>query len=161
MELNTELKNIIEKHGRSPENLIQILLEYQADKDAGFISEDEIKLIASELNISESRVCGVMSFYSLLSTKPRGRFVIQVCNDVPCYVNGSLNVLRELEGSLKIKIGETTPDGIFSLEYTSCLGCCDISPAIRIEEELYGNLTSEKISEIISLYRRKYNGFKK
>lgn len=154
------LKEVIDKHGRQTEELLHILLEYQQNKNANFISEDEVKLVAKELGISESWVYSVISFYTLFSTKPRGRYVIQVCNDVPCYINGSTNVLEELEGILKIKSGETTRDGVFTIEHTSCIGCCNMSPAIRIGEELYGNLTSGRISEIISLYRRKYNEHK-
>ncbi|NSW90503.1 MAG: NAD(P)H-dependent oxidoreductase subunit E [Firmicutes bacterium] len=152
-----KLKEIIERRGRASENLIHILLDYQKSKDTNYISEDEVKFVANELNIKESRVYSIITFYSLFSTKPRGKFIIQVCGDVPCYVNGSLNVVKELENILRIKMGETTPDGVFTLEHTSCLGCCDISPAIRIGEELYGNLTPGKIAGIISSYRRKYN----
>lgn len=152
-----QLKDVIEKHGRLPENLIHVLLEYQAGKATNFISEDDVKLIARELDLSESRVYSIITFYSLFSTKPRGKYVIQVCSDVPCYINGSVDVVRELEENLKIKMGETTADGIFTLEHTSCIGCCNMSPAIRIGEELYGNMTSGKISEIILEYRRKYN----
>lgn len=151
------LKSVIQKHGKLPENLLHILLDYQNSKNDNFISEDEVKVVADELDISESRVYSIITFYSLFSTKPRGKYVIQVCNDVPCYVNNSLDIIRELEDHLKIKLGNTTSDGIFTLENTSCIGCCEMSPAIRIGEELYGNLTPEKISEIISLYRRKYN----
>ena len=79
---------------------------------------------------------------------------MQICKDVPCYVNGSFNVLEDLENALKIKIGETTNDGLFSLEYSSCLGYCEIAPVIRIDQKIYGNLTSEKLVEIIAGYRR-------
>jgi len=152
-----KLKEIIERRGRSPENLIHILLDYQGSKNSSYISEDDVKLVAQELNLTESRIYSIITFYSLFSTKPRGKYIVQVCGDVPCYVNGSVNAVECLEENLRIKMGETTPDGIFTLEHTSCLGCCDMAPAMRIGEELYGNLTPEGISEIISLYRRKYN----
>lgn len=152
-----QLKSVIDKYGRSSENLIHILLEYQSGKESNFISEDEVKQVAEELNVTQSRVYSVITFYSLFSTTPRGKYVIQVCSDVPCYVNGSVDVLREIENILGISPGETTKDRIFTVERTSCIGCCDMSPAMRIGEELYGNLTSEKISKTISQYRRKYN----
>lgn len=152
-----KLSDIIEKRGRAPGNLIHILLDYQSSKDSNFISEDDVSLVAKELGITESRVYSIITFYSLFSTSPRGKYIIQVCGDVPCHVNGSANVIRELEENLKIKMGETTQDGVFTLEHTSCLGCCNMSPAIRIGEEIYGSLTPGKISEIISSYRRKYN----
>lgn len=150
-----QLEKIIEKHGRDPEDLISILLDYQNTKEDNYISEGEVRVIAKELNLTTSRIDGVMTFYTLLSTKPRGKYVIQVCNDVPCYVNGSFNILSSLEELLAVKKGETTADGIFSIETTSCLGCCDKSPAIRIGSDLYGNLTKEKLAEIIADCRRK------
>lgn len=152
-----QLLHVIEKHGRMPENLIHMLLEYQDSKPDNFISEAEVKTFAEELGLPESRVYSVITFYSLFSTKPRGKYVIQVCDNVPCYVNGSVDVVRELEDKLRIGMGETTPDHVFTLEYSSCLGCCDKSPALRIGKELYGNLTPEKIAELIEQYRRKYD----
>ena len=151
------LEEIIEKRGRSPENLLHILLEYQTSKDSNHISEEEVKKVAEELGVTESRVYSIITFYSLFSTVPRGKYIIQVCGDVPCYVNGSVNVVKELEEILRIRTGETTPDRIFTLEHTSCIGCCDKAPAMRIGGEVYGNLTRDGIAEIISLYRRKYN----
>lgn len=152
-----QLSQVIDKHGRKPENLIHMLLEYQESKPDNFISEDEVKAFAEGLGLSESRVYSIITFYSLFSTKPRGKYVIQICDNVPCYVNGSLDVVREFEDKLRIKMGETTPDGIFTLEYSSCLGCCDKSPAVRIGKNLHGDLTRERISELIKQYRRKYN----
>ena len=152
-----QLKSIIEKYGRSSENLIHILLDYQAGKDSNFISEDDVKKVAEELNVTQSRVYSIITFYSLFSTTPRGKYVIQVCSDVPCYVSGSVDVLHELENILGITPGETTADRIFTVERTSCIGCCDIAPAMRIGEKLYGDLTPESIAKTISLYRRKYN----
>jgi len=103
--------------------------------------------------VTESRIYGVLTFYTLLSTKPRGKYVVQVCNDVPCYVKGSVNVLEILEKALGVKEGETTADGVFTLEFTSCLGCCDKAPAMRIGGQLYGELNGDKITEIIAKYR--------
>jgi len=148
-----QLLQIIEKHGRQPEDLISILLDYQACKTDNYISEDDVKILAQQLNVTESRIYGVLTFYTLLSTKPRGKYVVQVCNDVPCYVKGSVNVLEILEKALGVKEGETTADGVFTLEFTSCLGCCDKAPAMRIGGQLYGELNGDKITEIIAKYR--------
>jgi NADH-quinone oxidoreductase subunit E len=152
-----DLYNLIDHYGRQPGNLIHILLDYQQSKDQNYISEDDVRLIAREMKIPESRIYSVMTFYSLFSTKPRGKFIIQVCSDIPCHVNGAADIVRTLENSLLIRMGETTPDGIFTLEYTSCIGCCDKSPAIRIGSEIFGNLTASGLSGIISEYRRKYH----
>jgi len=152
-----QLNRIIERYGKKPDSLIQILLEYQSTKSDNCITEEEVSRVAGSLGISKSRVYSIVTFYSLFSTVPRGKYVIQVCDDVPCYVNDSVNVIEELERILKISMGQTTPDGVFSLEKTSCIGCCDMAPAMRIGDELYGDLTDKKIFEIISLYRRKFN----
>ena len=148
-----QLLQIIEKHGRQPEDLISILLDYQACKTDNYISEDDVKMLARQLNLTESRIYSVLTFYTLLSTKPCGKYVVQVCNDVPCYVKGSVNVLKILEKTLGIQEGETTADGVFTLEFTSCLGCCDKAPAMRIGGQLYGNRDEGKIGEIIAKYR--------
>jgi len=94
-----------------------------------------------------------MSFYTLLSTEPRGRYIIQVCKDVPCYLNDRFNVLRTIEDILGIRLGDTTPDQQFSLEDTACIGCCDEAPAMRINHELYTNLTEDKVYAILAQYR--------
>ncbi len=150
-----KLKDVVAKHGKAPENLIQILVDYQNGKDRKYISTDEVKYLSGELGISESAICSVITFYTLLSLKPRGRHIIQVCTDVPCHVNGSTDIVNELTKLLKIEFGQTTPDGIFTLEHTSCLGCCDRAPAMRIGECLYTGLTPEKIAGLIDEYRRK------
>jgi NADH-quinone oxidoreductase subunit E len=151
------LASILEKYQRQPENLIHILLEYQQSKDQNYISEEEVIRIARELRIPESRIYTIITFYSLFSLTPRGKYIIQVCNDAPCHVNGSADIVDILEDSLKIEMGETTPDGVFTLEYTSCIGCCDKAPAIRIGTEIFGNLTEAEISRIITRFRRKYD----
>jgi len=150
-----QLLQVIEKHGRTPEDLLNILLEYQDTVKTNYLSEQDIKLVATELNIPENKVYSTISFYSLFSTTPRGKYIIQVCSDVPCYVNNSVNIVNELEAMLNIKMGQTTSDGLFTLEFTSCIGCCDIAPAIRIGKELYGNMNKENLQKIISEYRRK------
>ncbi|HEY8499894.1 MAG TPA: NAD(P)H-dependent oxidoreductase subunit E [Clostridia bacterium] len=150
------LLKTLNKEARKSENILNALLEYQKSKDTNYISEEELAQLAEELGITESRAYSIITFYSLFSTKPRGKYIIQVCNDVPCYVNGSTNILEELEDYLEIRVGGTTHDGVFSLERTSCLGCCNMSPAIRIGEKIYGNLTKDDVPRIISEYRRKY-----
>jgi len=131
------------------------MLAYQNSTPCNYLTEEDIKEFAKETGLPESRIHSVASFYTLLATRPRGRYIIQVCRDVPCYVNNSVNVVKELERILKISMGNTTEDGLFTLEYSSCLGCCDKAPAMQIGENLYGNLTKEKIAEIVKEYRRK------
>ena len=150
-----ELDNILAKYSKREDQLIEILLDYQASKDTNFISEKEIVYIANYLNITQSKVCSVMSFYTLLSTNPRGRHIIQVCTDVSCFVCDEINTLKILEHELMIKVNETTKDRMFTLEFTSCIGCCNEAPAMRVNDQTYTNLTEEKIIEILSDWREK------
>ncbi len=145
------LKSILEKYPSSKDYVIEILLDYQASKDTNYISEEEIIRIAKHLNTSNSHIYGVMSFYTLLSNgTPRGKNIIQVCNDVPCYLNDETNVLKTIERELGIKVTETTKDQLFTLEHTSCIGCCDEAPAMRINDKVFTNLSDKKIVEILS-----------
>lgn len=153
--MQIQAEEIIKKRGNSPDKIVSILLEYQQSRDRNYLTEEDLKTIANLMHLPKSRLYSVATFYSLLSTVPRGRHVIQICRDVPCYLNGSYNVKNDLERKLNISVGETTTDGRFSLEYSSCLGYCELAPVVRIDGKIYGNLTSEKLSEIIAEYRRK------
>lgn len=152
-----KLNEIIQEQGTSPDKLINILMEYQKTKDTKVLTTEDLKIVAQELGVTEALVYQVATFYTLLSTKERGAHIIQVCEDIPCYVNGCVNVVTELEKKLKIKMGETTYDKMFTLEHTSCLGCCNIAPAMRVDGKLIGNLTPEKISDIIDEIRGEKN----
>jgi len=147
------LESILTKYPKEEAKLLEILLEYQEQKPDHSISEPEVAMIAHYLDITESKVTSVISFYTLLSLSPRGKHIIQVCHNVPCFVNDSPGILKTIEQILGIHLGETTQNRLFTLEGTSCLGCCDVSPAIRIDGKVYGNLTPEKVKTIISEYR--------
>ncbi len=147
------LKTILEKYPQSETYLIEILLEYQMTKNEHFISEEEIKTIAEHLSLTESKVSSVISFYTLFSKVPRGRYIIRVCKDVPCFLNSQTTILNSLEALLGIHVGETTENKLFTLEYTSCLGCCNKAPAMLINGTTYTNLTENKVKTIISDYK--------
>jgi len=148
-----ELRRLLGKYSKTEDSLIIILLELQNIKKSNFISEKELVEIANYLGVTESKVCSVMSFYTLLSTTEKGKHIIQVCNDVPCYLNDDINVLERIERELGIKVNETTKDKEFTLEHTSCIGCCNESPAMRIDNVTYTNLSPGKISSILHSVR--------
>ncbi len=148
-----QLKEVLDKYPQSEDYLIEILMDYQKHKMHHDLTEDELKTIATHLNIKESKVSSVVTFYSLFSLKPKGQHVIQVCHDVPCHVNNQPDVLSTLKTMLAIDIGQTTDDKMFTLEYTSCLGACDKAPAMRIGEKTFTKLTPNKIKAIIAEYR--------
>ncbi|MBM7615888.1 NADH-quinone oxidoreductase subunit NuoE family protein [Alkaliphilus hydrothermalis] len=149
MDERKKIIEIIEKIGATPDKLIEILLAVQSLSHEHYVSEEQLKLIAQKLNIPLSKAYGVASFYSMLSTKKKGRYVIQICNSGPCYVSKANGIVKALENRLGIHIGEITNDQMFSMEYTSCFGACHLAPAIKINEEVYGNLNPQKVNQII------------
>jgi NADH:ubiquinone oxidoreductase subunit E len=134
--------------------LLQILLAVQDASQENFVSEEMINEISHQLNISRSRVYSTASFYSVIALKPRGRHIIQVCINSPCENAGKQEIISALEGKLGIKLGETTPDGQFTLTGVSCLGACYISPAMKIDHVLYGELTPKSVLSIIRQYQK-------
>lgn len=147
-----EVNNIIDRHKNDKHNLLSILLEIQNISSEHYISKEIAEVVSKRLGISLSRVYDVVTFYSAFSDKPRGEYIIQICNSTACKINKYQTLKDVLEEELSIKVGETTLDGKFTLMYTPCFGACDISPAFRIGDEVFGKLTKEKIKEIISNY---------
>lgn len=133
--------------------LLQILLAVQDASPENYVSEEIINEISHLLNISRSRVYSTASFYSVIALKPRGRHIIQVCINSPCENAGKQAIIAALESELGIRLGETTPDGQFTLTGVSCLGACYISPAMKIDQDLYGELTPKAVLPIIRRYR--------
>ena len=151
-------ESIFQKYENKPENILLILHDIQDENPNKYLTEEDLKEVSERLNLPYSFVYGVASFYSMFSLKPRGKYIIRVCESPPCHLMGSENILNELKKILEIDIGETTRDNLFTLEISSCLGVCGVAPAIMINEEVYGNLTKEKIKEIIdNLRREKWN----
>ncbi|MFA5112036.1 MAG: NADH-quinone oxidoreductase subunit NuoF [Desulfobaccales bacterium] len=114
---------------------------------------EALKLISEGMDIPYAYLYGVMSFYTMYSPTPRGKFIVRMCESPPCHILGADNLLDILQGELGIKVGETTTDGLFTLEPTACLGVCEVSPAMQINEVVFGRLTPERIKNIIADYR--------
>ena len=100
-----------------------------------------------------SKVYGVATFYTLFSTKPKGKHIIRICENAPCHVLGATAVIEAFEEELGISMGGTTHDGEFTLEHTSCLGVCGVAPTVMIDDTVYGNLTPERVPLILREYR--------
>ena len=115
--------------------------------------KDVQEIIADGLGVSLSEVYGVATFYSQFSLKPKGKYICGVCLGTACYVKGSQKVLDELLSELNITVGDTTHDGLFTVDATRCLGACGLAPVMMINDEVYGRLTPEEIPEIIAKYR--------
>jgi len=120
-----------------------------------FVPSEAAEIVAERLNVPMSKVYEVLTFYTMFSTEKRGRFVIRVCNSLPCHVTGGSKIIDTLFKELKTGFGGTTEDGLFTLEKTGCLGLCGVGPVMMINDQFYGNLTPERAIEIIADYREK------
>ncbi len=132
------------------EALLSMLKEAQAAE--GYLSEDAMHEMAEALSVPVGHVYGVATFYAFLSTKPRGRHVIRLCKSVPCFFQDKESLRGFIEGELGILAGETTKDGRFTLELTNCIGACDRAPAMLVDDAVYGELTPERVKEILQSY---------
>ena len=124
---------------------------YIAQEQYGWLSQEAVQRVADRLNLTAGQVYSTASFYTMFRLQPQGQYRIQVCEGLSCYlVGGAEPVIDYVSERLKIKPGETTQDGKFTLEIVQCLAACDVAPAIKINDELYANITGERIDEILS-----------
>jgi len=145
------LTTVLERYGADPEALVEILRDLS--QETGYLSQDLLVAVADRLQLPRSHVHSVASFYSMISVEPRGRHTVQMCQDAPCHVAGGREVWQALEETLGIHFGETTPDGEWTLQVTSCLGLCSVGPVITIDGEVFGNMTHAKVQELLGRYR--------
>jgi NADH-quinone oxidoreductase subunit E len=143
-------EEILKKYTPDQEDLIYILHEIQDNHPQNYVPEDAVEEISAYLNISPAHIHGVLTFYSMFSTKPRGENVIRLCESPPCFLKGSEKILRKLREILEVKIGCTTENGLFTLELCACLGVCGNAPVMMINEEIYADLTEERVKKIIT-----------
>lgn len=149
MTLNTSLlEDILARHHHDPEALVEILRDLSAAE--GYVTQEMILAVAQALRLPVSKVNGVATFYSMIRTRPRGKHLVEMCQDAPCHVAGGRAVWNALQEALGIAFGETTPDGEWSLEAISCIGLCSVGPVIRIDGEVYGNMTPEKVRDVLA-----------
>ncbi|MBW2207759.1 MAG: NADH-quinone oxidoreductase subunit NuoE [Deltaproteobacteria bacterium] len=132
------------------DQLLGMIKEEQ--EKAGHVSEGAMAGIAQTLQLPIGDVYGVTTFYSFLSTKPLGRHVIRICKSVPCFLQDGEMMAAAIEKELGIGPGETTANGRFTFELTNCIGACDQAPAMLVDDEVYGDLTPEKIGEILKSF---------
>jgi len=145
-----QVQKIMESYNRNPQQLIAILLDVQGASGKNCVEQKWAELVAKTLDMPLSRIYDVLTFYAMFHTKPRGKYVIEICRSTPCYFTKTKEVQRWFETAAGIKIGETSADGKISLLFTSCVGACDIGPVAKIGDEVFGNLTEEKVKEIVA-----------
>jgi NADH:ubiquinone oxidoreductase subunit E len=152
-ELQTFVKMLAEKHGNRRESLLP-MLQALAERYR-HVSGEAMVEVARELDLSTAEVYGTATFYSFLDTTRRGKYIIRICKTIVCDMHGKNQIVKTLEEQLKIKVGETTHNHKFSLLETNCLGWCHKGPAMLINDEVYTDLTPERIRQIIADYRNR------
>jgi NADH-quinone oxidoreductase subunit E len=131
--------------------LVPMLLYAQDEK--GYLSDEVVREIAQRIGITELDVRSVLSYYSLLRTKPVGKYHVQVCTNISCMLRGGNEVFERCKKTLGIENKQTTPDGIFSVEEVECIGACSWAPAMQVNYDFYENLTPEELDKVLAKYR--------
>jgi NADH:ubiquinone oxidoreductase subunit E len=149
----TQIREIAKKHGKSRDSLMPVLQEIVNEKN--HVSAEDMVEVATVLDLSAAEVYGTASFYSFLDTEKRGKFVIRVCKSIIAEMKGKKEIIKTLEGLLKIKVGETTADGMFTLLETNDIGWSDKEPSMLINHTPFTELTPDKVISIIKEYRNK------
>ena len=126
-----------------------------AQDETGFLSDEVISELAGRLELTELEVRNVISYYSMLTTHPRGKYNVQVCTNIACLLRGGEELFEHCENKLGVKHKETTADGLFSLEEVECIGACSWAPAVQVNYDFHENLTTEKLDQVLDEYKRK------
>jgi NADH-quinone oxidoreductase subunit E len=154
--MTTALNQILTEYANhGSESLIPILQKIQEKE--GFLSRQAVIEVGKTLDIPASKIYGVATFYNQFRFEPLGKYHVQVCRGTACHVLGSATVLQELEKMLKIKAGQTSRDGLFSMEVVACIGACGLAPVICVNGEFHAKVTKEELQGIINEYRNKEN----
>lgn len=142
-----KIEKIISRYPRKEAAILPIL--HLTQKEFGFISGEEEKLVAGVLGIKPIKVREIVTFYTMFNRKPVGKYHIQICSNLSCSLMGAESLIDYLKEKLGIEIGETTPDKKFTLSTVECLGACEQAPTMAINFDYYGNLNKKKIDEIL------------
>jgi NADH-quinone oxidoreductase subunit E len=125
-----------------------------AQDEVGYLSDEVIAELAGRLDLTVLEVNNVISYYSMLTTKPRGKFVVQVCTNISCMVVGGEEILQHCAKRLGVGHKQTTADGVFTLEEVECIGACSWAPAAQVNYDFHENLTMEKMDKILDEYKK-------
>ena len=126
-----------------------------AQDEVGFLSDEVIAEVAQRLDLTVLDVHNVISYYSMLTTKPRGKFNVQVCTNISCLLRGADDLMDHCKQKLGVGHKGVTSDGVFSLEEVECIGACSWAPAVQVNYDFHENLTTEKMDRVLDEYRRK------
>jgi NADH-quinone oxidoreductase subunit E len=151
-EFETRFAEMVPHYPTKRSALVPTLL--YAQDEVGFLSDEVIAEIAGRLDLTELEVRNVISYYSMLTRKPRGKFNLQVCTNISCLVRGGEEILQHCKKRLGLGNKGTTADGLFSLEEVECIGACSWAPAAQVNYEFHENLTVEKVDKLLDTYKR-------
>lgn len=147
-----EIQEILASHSAERSSLIPILQDIQ--ESLGYLSEEALDQISCSLKLSINEIYGVATFYNQFRFQPPGEHTIHVCLGTACHVRGGEQIMDAMERELKVKSGETTGDGKFSLERVACFGCCALAPVVAVDGKVHAQLTAKKVPSIISQYHK-------
>jgi NADP-reducing hydrogenase subunit HndA len=145
-----QLKEVCKSFNNEAGELINVL--HKAQGIFGYLPAEVQEVVARELKISVAKVYGVVTFYSFFTMVPRGRYPISVCTGTACYVRGAEKVLDEVKRLLKVPVGETTPDGKFSIAGLRCVGACGLAPVVLVGDKTYGRVAPDGVKKILKEY---------
>ncbi|MCD6276383.1 MAG: NADH-quinone oxidoreductase subunit NuoE [Thermoplasmata archaeon] len=141
----------IYNYEQNPSSLIPLLQKTQ--ENFGYLPKEALEEISRYLRVPLSRVYGVATFYAQFRFEPLGKYVIKICHGTACHVNGAVNISQAITEELGIEEGQTTEDGLVTLERVACLGCCSLAPVVMINNKVFGKLTPEKVRKLIKKLR--------
>ena len=139
------------KYGGERGSLIPLL--QAAQRDYSYIPETAIHYISDIVGIPPAQIYGVITFYTQFRLKPLGKYLLRICNGTACHVNGSILMGQVFEDELGLAVGQTTENGLFTLQSVACLGCCSLAPVMMINEDTHGRLDPKKIRKILKSYQ--------
>lgn len=151
-EQEKKLREVIAEAKAKGEGTMSVLQHAQGIY--GYLPIEVQEIIADEMNVSLSEVYGIATFYAQFSLEPKAKNCIGMCMGTACYVKGAGMVLDELKKELGIEVGQSTSDGLFSLDATRCVGACGLAPVMMINDEVYGKLTKDQIKDILAKYSK-------
>lgn len=147
-----KINEICDSFDNDPQELINVL--HEAQNTFGYLPAEVQDVVAHNLHVPVAKVYGVVTFYSFFSMVPKGDHPVSICIGTACYVRGAERVLEEFKKELGIKVGETTPDGKFSINCLRCVGACGLAPVVLVGERVYGRVSPDGVKSIVEEYKK-------
>lgn len=150
-----KLEAIVEKYKGDSSAVIPILQDVQ--DLLGYVPKESISFLGEKLDVSPAKIYGIVTFYAQFRLTPRGKHTIMICEGTACHVNGAKAIGRAVTDELGIEDGETTEDGLFTMEKVACVGCCSLAPVMLIDNEAQANMTPDNVRKLLKKYKAEQN----